>query len=396
MTRSKFVGLSSGLFVLILSNTLGAQGISLATSVGIDAYYDDQFDTQIEGSETGATVYRPNMDFIYDGQRHQSTFRVGADYNEYWDSNFSGSSNFNVGWDHEYVGVSTVSGLRSGYSERILDGFEQFDDAVILSNNDPLEVVSVNPYISITLSPTSRLEMEYNYEQNSAQEPGGTTLVSASQSLSANWFKSVSRNYSFGLYLYAEVYQPESIAEADVRLDSNVYGISVGGNYILSPHWTVEGSVGMSQIIVNGEDENQLASAVGDGDNVVIAQVGSTYRGQVDTVTFTLDAGSTQQLDGFVDDQQSVSVAWERRLSEVMSASFEGEFLNAERDDRESFSGELALSWRQSEKLDYQLAYRYRKDESVIDDILRERIGGDSNRITFSVQYSFEQMKFGI
>lgn len=383
--------------VMISAMTAGvalSQDIVMSTQIGLDAFNDDQFDLQTQNSDTSAIVYRPDITLSYVGPRYQNSLEFGAVYNQFFDSEFDNTSNFNAGWlGQRNTATSNVS-LSAGFDQRLVEDFLEFDD-VNATATQIVETVNMGASYSINLSELNQVQLAYDYTETiPAENPLLDTVESVRHDLLIQWLQARSSRSNFGILANAQSYRPEQVDTGALqRADVDTLGLALVGAFQFNDRWNIAGNLGANQARIEGfgdiaPDEEVI---VEDGDVLLAASAGATYTGLRNVISIDLEAGTTQQLDGVVDNQQSISANWDRNLRERWNSNVSARYFTAERDDRTNINVQASITWQQSPRLLYRLAYQFRAQEFDLgDDVLDT--SNQSTRFTLTLEYSFEDI----
>lgn len=375
--------------VTFVASGADAQNLVLRTSVALDAFFYDQYDIRVEDSELGIAALRPTMSFVYDGQQYDSNLQFGAVYNEFIDSDFESTNTLNVGWTNSYAARTSTTVLGVNYSERLIEDYVELDDGIDLLGTDIVKTFDIAPSYSKALSEQTSVDFRYAFRETRFDSDGPLNDEKYNQhAATVGWLRSVSARSVFGLYANFIAYRPKGDANED--LETDVYGLSIGGEFDLGNGWSITGTAGATQVEYDAAlvDSSGVEYSVDDGDSVFAADLSAEYAGQRNRVTLSANAGTSQQLDGAVDNQQGLGFGWSRDLTETVTSEFTWRYFQSDRNDREDHSVEAKLNWAAGQRWYYTLSYRYR-DQASSD---RLPLDGDSNRVALSIDYRFDDV----
>lgn len=397
MRRLKFIPVA--LLGVFFSGAVLAQNLVLATQIQLDAFDDDQFDLQTEDSGTRSIVYQPRIQLAYMGQQYQNTLDVGAAYNRFYDSDIENTTNFNADWQTQRNTATSTLSVLAGYNQRLVTDFLEFDD-VSATATEVVQTINLGVGYSVNLSELNQLQLDYGYTETTGRNRAADTARTpdaAQQGVAVQWLRTLSPRSNVGIAANYQLYQPEDGGENVIqRADVETIGLAILGAYELNERWNIFGDIGVNQAQL--DDAMDVApgeeAVVGDGDYLLAATLGATYTGLRNVIGLGFNAGTTQQLDGVVDNQRSGSISWNREINERWSSDVSGRYFYAERNDRVNVNLEASLNWQQSERLALRLTYLYRTldfEELDFDDTDISS-GTASNRVTLTLEYSFEDI----
>ena len=97
---------------------------------------------------------------------------------------------------------------------------------------------------------------------------------------------------------------------SEMCIRDRTFNLSVGGTYQLFNNWSLTGSLGATRVTFDEDSLGAgLQNVVDDGQTVVFSDLQATYTGFKDFITVSADAGTTQQIDGTLDNQQGITLA---------------------------------------------------------------------------------------
>ena len=365
-----------------------SQGVLVGANVSVDTFYDDQFETDISDSQLGGLRYQPSITFDHQGQVYQSQLSLGAVYNEFFDPDFEDNENFNISWDNNRNFQRASIQLGIAYSQRLLDDFVQLDDVTEITRADVVTNLSASPGVFWRLSERTRVTAQYQFSQTDIESDLDFDEDFDQQRVTLGWFRSLSPRSELAVFATYSQFNP---GDSQNDAGSETVGLSVGGDYQLGNTWMLSGSLGVQQITFDTESLGFFQQTVlDDGQIVAFADIQLGREGRRGSIAITADAGTTQQVDGTIDNQQGLSVNWQRNLSQRLSSSLTGRYFQADRSDRRDYSFTAGLNWRSSPRWSYSLNYRFRDQLISTNDN-----DASSNRITLGIDYSFQDLILG-
>ena len=365
-----------------------SQGIVVGANVSVDTFYDDQFENDVPDSALGGLRYRPRITFDHQGQVYQSQLSLGAVYNEFFDPDFADNRNFNINWDNNrnFQRASIQFGI--DFAQRLVEDFIEIDDIVEISRADVVTSLTASPSFFWQLSERTRVNASYEFNQTDIDSELAFDEDFDRQLVTFGWFRSLSTRAELGVFAQYSQFNP---GDSQSDSGSETLAVSIGGDYQPGRGWTLSGSLGAEQINFDMESPGFFQQTVlDDGQTVVFLDVEAQFEGRRGSIGISADAGTSQRVDGTIDNQQGLSFRWVRNFSQRLSYNLNGRYFQSDRDDRQNYSIGGGLNWRSSPRWSYSLNYRFR-DESTSTRIVE----ASSNRITLGVDYSFQNLVLG-
>jgi len=387
------------LVTLWCAAAVSAEELVLLTTVGVDVFHDDQFDLQVEDTDVSVLAFRPEITLSYENQRYESVARAGATFNNFVDGPFDNSQNFRAGWDLTRHNRSSDIGLNFNFEERLLTDVPEFDDAVNVTSNESIRTRRVGVFYDLALSPVARVYFGYRNSETVVDGVAGFGNENNTvHDVRVAWSEALSPRSTFAVNVDFAAFRP---SDPDVLfdIDANIFRISLGGNYELTQRWKVDALVGLDSIDIAESDVllggDQLV--IEDGDLLPSANIAAVYTAQRDVINISLDTQNSQQLDGVIDRQNTFGVSWKRAVSERISTTVNGRYLSADRNNRDHLRIDAQVNWQPHEQWQYRLSYAYRDQSSETDNLIPPQIvSGESNRVTLTVEYAFDALRFDI
>ena len=377
----------------LFSSVVYSQNLVVSTQVGVDTFYDDQFDLQTPDTETGSIAYRPLINLAYAGQQYESAIQFGAIYNQFFDSAFDNSTNFNVDWQARRIAATSEFSVDASYTQRLVEDFLELDDASV-SANQTVETIGFGADYSYTFSP--RNQALFGYAQT-VDRLGDSALRASTENVRhdiiAQWLRVLSSRSNVGVSANYQLFRPEIDGPAgNQTIDTDTIGLALVGNTQLNERWSLSGNIGANQAQLSFADGLPEDDAiVEDGDINLVSSISLAFSGLRNDFVINLNAGTVQQLDGVVDNQQSLSVNWNRRISELWSSNVTSSYFVADRDDRTNIDVRATLNWQKSPRWLYRFTYQYQEEDVGLQGSMLAT-SGQSNRVLISVQYSFDDI----
>ena len=366
----------------------GAQDIVLDANFAVTTFYDDRFEVAIEDSNLAGIRYQPSATFSYEGQTYQSELGFRAVYNDFLDPAFNDNTNFNISWDNSRSFERSSIQFGVTYNERLLEDFVELDDLIEVSRSDEVQVLSLNPAFSYSLSQRTQIFGTYQFSQTSLQTTDANTGVSGedfdSQTATFGLQRALSEKSTLSFFAsYTSFLSQSEFADQETA----VFGFSVGGSRVLKNGWELSGSFGGQQVDVVVAAPGQF-DTLEDGQVILTADLEASRSSGRSTTVISATAGTSQQLDGVVDNQQGVGFSWSRDLSQKLSSNTNLRYFRADRSGRQDYSLTAGLDWRSSPRWSYSVNYQFR-------DLITSAGGrdeGPSNRVTLRINYSFRDL----
>ena len=370
-----------------------SQGFIVGGGVGVAAYYDDQFEVGVSDSDVAAIRFRPSGFVRYPGRLLRSRLDVSAAFNQFLGSDFEDTDNLSINWETNRDFQYTTLQLNVSYVERLVDDYVELDDVIALTRSEEVEDLTISPVFFWQLSDRTRVSALYEFGQTSLDSSGAGFFDFGGeefdeQLITLGWYRTLSERSElavFGRYITFEPGEDQNDAGTET------FNLSVGGTYQLFNNWSLTGSLGATRVTFDEDSLGAgLQNVVDDGQNVVFTDLQATYTGFKDFITVSADAGTTQQIDGTLDNQQGITFSWVRRYSEGLSSNLSGRYFQADRSDRQDYTISASVNWRSASPWSYSVNYRFR------DQLVSSReVDAGSNRLTFEVNYSFQDLALG-
>ena len=397
--KQRLVQLAMLLVTSMYAGILSAKDLILDATLKAEAYYDDQFDLQRDETEVSVLTYNPALALSYTGQRNVSVARVDATYNRFVEGPFEDTDNFRAGWDFSRSYRSSEAGFNISYEERLLTDEPEFDGAVDADGNETIRTRRARVFYENALSPLASVLFSYENFERRVSDSNNTELGNdrnIRHDVSVGWFRTLSPRSTFALNVDFSAFRP---TDPDVQFesDANIYRVTAGGQYELSRRWSLDALVGIDSIDVDGgELLDGEEFAVEDGEVLPAVTVSARYTGKRDFLDFSFDTKNSQQLDGVIDRQDSLSIGWRHAFRERLESTIRTRYILTEINDREHFRLEAQLKWQPRKQWLYRFSYTHRNQTSIADFMPRQEISGESNRVTLSVEYLFNSLRFDI
>lgn len=387
------------IFFTSLGMCLHALGqTTLNASIGVEGLVDDQFDLTSEGSDVQSVTYRPNVRLTYEGRRYESELSALYAATQFVgdDAMFSDFGILNAGWDQSYEGQRSDFGLSINFRESLAANTLELNDNALTQENDIVRSFRFNPTASWSTGPRTNLDLAYSYQRSRTESDDGTDELRADNDfhrLSFGWRKDVSQRSALTLTGRFLAFRPrETEFTGQTQVDADVFSGSVGGNFFLSERWSMAGSVGLEQL---NRDSGDLGpgESVEDGDIVFFADWAIERTGQHTDVGFGLSAGTVQQIDGGVDEQQSINFTLESGLSRSLTLDIDLQHLIAQQRSRGLTEFDAILRWQFANNWRSSLAYQFRNQEAD-ESLFLDSLDGQSNRVFLRLTYVFNDLRF--
>lgn len=300
-------------------------------------------------------------------------------------------ANFSSSWNTE----RSVYGFSAGYSERAQRSIAD-EDTGNFSSNATVETITVSPTYSYQLTEKDSIYGSYNYsdrtysDADSIDNPIGVNNFNdnTTHSLTGGWQHSITERLTGGLALTYANYESSGVQKSEY----DTYNFAVTSSYLLTEKWSLSGQVGYRTL------ENEITPAVGpvlkDESSGSLFSFTSSYEGEINSVNFTLGRSLNPSGEGVVNEQDKISLSWQRNLSDTLSFNINTSYQETQTadsintTDRKYLQFSPSLAWQLEEDLTLRFGYQYREQKgSTVDAV-------DSNMVYLTIGYDWSGLRF--
>ena len=286
-------------------------------------------------------------------------------------------------------------GLSASYSENAQRSIAD-EDTGDFSSNTTVESINISPTFNYQLTEKDSVYGSYTYSDrkytdgDTSDNPLGTNFSdNTTHSFTGGWQRSLSERLTGGLALTYANYESEGRQQTEY----DTYNFAVTSSYLLSEKWSLSGQVGYRTL------ENEITPVVGpkltDESSGSLFSLASTYEGEINTVTFSLARSLNPSGEGVVNEQDKISLYWQRSLSEKLSFTlntFYQETQTADsfnNTDRKYLQFSPSMAWKLQEDLTLRFGYQYREQKGTnnVDTV-------DGNMVFLTVGYDWSGLRF--
>lgn len=286
-------------------------------------------------------------------------------------------------------------GLSASYSENAQRAIAD-EDTGDFSSNTTVESINISPTYNYQLTEKDSVYGSYTYSDrkytggDTSDNPLGTNFSdNTTHSFTGGWQRSLSERLTGGLALTYANYESEGRQQTEY----DTYNFAVTSSYLLSEKWSLSGQVGYRTL------ENEITPVVGpkltDESSGSLFSFASTYEGEINTVTFSLARSLNPSGEGVVNEQDKISLYWQRSLSERLSFTLNTSYQETQTADsinnidRKYLQFSPSMAWQLQEDLTLRFGYQYREQKSTnnVDTV-------DGNMVFLTVGYDWSGLRF--
>jgi hypothetical protein len=335
---------------------------SLTGGVNPSLKYDDNIfmrDTDKLGDYHASMS--PTLKAAYETDRTDTSLSTGFVMDRYHSSNQLDNDNPFVNLNTAYKTQRTTWELGLGYVERS-SRKDAADDTGDFETNSTSTTESISPSFSYQLTERDSLSLSASY----SEETYSTNDFSDSKNrtISTHWQHQFTERLNGGVSLSVNNSKSTGLF---TKTDDETYRVLLTSAYNVSEIWTVNGSVGLRQIDVQQTDF--LGGTTETTDTGPSLAFDIAYQTDLNQVSISLSRSVSPSSTGDVNEQDKISIAWGRSLSEKLSASINASFqttssaLDTGSDDREYISFSPSINWAYSPDSSLSLSYNYRQQK---------------------------------
>jgi len=273
-------------------------------------------------------------------------------------------------------------GLGLSYTERSTRS-DAADDTGDFETNSTSTTKSISPSFSYRLTERDSVSLSTSYSEKtySTMDFSG----SKNRSLSTQWQHQYSERFNGGISLSANNNKSAGLFDST---DDDTYNLSLTSAYNLSEIWTINGSVGLRQLDSQQTDAFGVTTETTDTGSSLNFNV--SYQTDVDQANLSLSRSISPSSTGDVNEQDKISMAWSRPLSETLTASISGSFqttrsaLDSGSDERENINLSPSINWSYSPDSTLSLSYNYRQQK---ESVLNTNVSSHAIMLTFNYNW---------
>lgn len=192
---------------------------------------------------------------------------------------------------------------------------------------------------------------------------------SKTKSVNTGWQHQFTERFSGGLNFAVSNYQTDGL---NLSSDDDNYNLSTTASYSLSELWQLSGSVGIRRL--NGHQTNSFGVTEDNSSTGTSFDFNANRKTELGSFSLGLSRALSPSSNGDVNQQDRLSVAWGRSLTELLSASVSASYqkstsaFNENSDERENLNFSPSLRWQFERNLGLDFMYQYRQQKRAIAD----------------------------
>ena len=272
-------------------------------------------------------------------------------------------------------------GLDAEYSERAQRTIAE-EDTGDFASDATVTTRSIAPRYQYQLTARDFLYTNLSYQDRSYDED--QFLDNETYSLTGGWRRNFTERLSAGLALTYIDYEAEA---ANRTSEYEAYNLNVTSTYRLSELWSLSGQVGYNTLdsennIINGPTFKDTSSGT-------LYSLSAIYEGDLNNVTIEIAKALNPSGEGVVNEQESISVDWQRRIASQLNFGLRASYQETtaatdfDNTDREYMTFSPSLRWRLQENTTLNMGYLFRKQEG---DSVQD---AESNMVFLTLNYDW-------
>lgn len=206
--------------------------------------------------------------------------------------------------------------------------------------------------------------------------------------VTSGWQRTWTERLTAGLALTYATYKSEGIQQSEY----DTYNLAITSSYLLTEKWSISGQLGYRTL------ENEITPVLGpklsDKSSGSLFNLSTKYTGEINSLSFSLSRSLAPSGEGNVNEQDRVSLTWDRKVSEKLSFNINTTYQESQTvdrfntTDREYFQFSPGMSWKLQEDLNLRFGYQYREQKSS------DRGDADGNMVFITVGYDWDGLRY--
>lgn len=357
--------------------------------------YDDNVQLREDKEGSFFTRIQPTLVLSRAEANSKITFNTGLSIERYTDlkdlDREDPFANFSGAWNTE----RSTFGFSTAYAERAQRSIAE-EDTGDFASNATVESINISPTYNYQLTEKDSVYASYNYSErkytdtdNNIDNPLGTNFNdNKTHTITTGWQRTWTEKLTAGLALTYAQYESEGIQQSEY----DTYNFSVTSSYLLSEKWSISGQFGYRTL----ENERTLlgGSKITDKSSGSLFNLSTKYTGEINSLSFSLSRSLAPSGEGNVNEQDRVSLTWDRKVSEKLSFNINTSYQESQTvdrfntTDREYFQFSPGMSWKLQEDLNLRFGYQYREQKSS------DRGNADGNMVFITVGYDWDGLRY--
>ncbi|THK43073.1 hypothetical protein E8Q33_00025 [Methylophaga sp. SB9B] len=357
--------------------------------------YDDNVQLREDKEGSFFTRIQPTLVLSRAEANSKITFNTGLSVERYTDlkdlDREDPFANFSAGWNTE----RSSYGLSASYAERAQRSIAE-EDTGDFASNATVESINFAPTYSYQLTEKDSIYASYNYSERKYSDtetdidnPLGTSFNdNKTHTVTSGWQRTWTERLTAGLALTYATYKSEGIQQSEY----DTYNLAITSSYLLTEKWSISGQLGYRTL------ENEITPVLGpklsDKSSGSLFNLSTKYTGEINSLSFSLSRSLAPSGEGNVNEQDRVSLTWDRKVSEKLSFNINTTYQESQTvdrfntTDREYFQFSPGMSWKLQEDLNLRFGYQYREQKSS------DRGDADGNMVFITVGYDWDGLRY--
>lgn len=357
--------------------------------------YDDNVQLREDKEGSFFTRIQPTLVLSRAEANSKITFNTGLSVERYTDlkdlDREDPFANFSAGWNTE----RSTYGLSASYTERAQRSIAE-EDTGDFASNATVESINIAPSYSYQLTEKDSIYASYNYSERKYSDtetdidnPLGTSFNdNKTHTVTSGWQRTWTERLTAGLALTYATYKSEGIQQSEY----DTYNLAITSSYLLTEKWSISGQLGYRTL------ENEITPVLGpklsDKSSGSLFNLSTKYSGEINSLSFSLSRSLAPSGEGNVNEQDRVSLTWDRKVSEKLSFNINTTYQESQTvdrfntTDREYFQFSPGMSWKLQEDLNLRFGYQYREQKSS------DRGDADGNMVFITVGYDWDGLRY--
>lgn len=334
---------------------------SLTSTLNPTSKYDDNvFLSDTNKQDSYQFQIKPTLVGKYALENVEYSVNLGYAIDRYLSLSYLDRENPFINFNTSHENERSTWGLNAGYVQDSTRNDAELDTGDFRTEST-ITTRSISPSYSYNLTERDSLSISGGYTEKTYSTDDFSDNESVS--LSTGWQHQFSERLSSGFNFSATNYQSEGTA---LSSDNDIYNLGATLNYQVTELWSLSGQLGMSKL--NGEQTTSgfkdESTSSGTSYNVTANRMG-----ELDNFSITLFRGLTPSSTGEVNEQDRISVAYSRKLTETISASLNTSYqqtssaLQEGTNERKYLNFSPSIKWQFERNLGLSLGYNYRQQK---------------------------------
>lgn len=353
------------ILTILFANGLasGVHAAEWALTASLDPSYGYDDNVQMEEDEQGSAIFEfaPTITTSYALENTQSALSIGYAIERYAALSQLDTENpfaqFNLQHQRERSGY----GLTASYVEDSTRNDAE-NDTGDFSSSSTVRRRSISPSFNYQLTERDTILLNGDYSESLYSTADFSDYKS--KALTAGWQHRFTERFIGGVSATVANYESDG---QFFTSDDDSYNLSATMSYDFSELWEINGQVGIRKF--ESEQTSNLGAVMRDNSTGSSFNFEAIRRSELDTVTIAVLKQLSPSSSGDVNEQERISLAWSRQLSETVTSKVTGSYqettsaLDDTNEKRENIYISPSLIWQFEPDMGLEFAYNYRQQK---------------------------------